>query len=90
MRIACLEISSNEYHPFTLTSAPQEESLKLHIRAVGPWTKELRRAYGDAEIQNGQKPLPKVIYSVMIYNICFLFLMGNKSKIFISRKQVPT
>ncbi|XP_077966931.1 dual oxidase 2-like [Styela clava] len=45
VRIACLDQSSHEYHPFTLTSAPSEETLKLHIRAVGPWTMNLRRLY---------------------------------------------
>ena len=62
VRIACLALSPNEYHPFTLTSAPQEETLKLHIRAVGPWTKELRKTYADADVQNGLKPLPKVLH----------------------------
>uniref|UniRef100_A0A4W6D0Z4 NAD(P)H oxidase (H2O2-forming) n=1 Tax=Lates calcarifer TaxID=8187 RepID=A0A4W6D0Z4_LATCA len=38
VRIACLMLGTDEYHPFTLTSAPHEETLSLHIRAVGPWT----------------------------------------------------
>ena len=45
MRIACLALGTNEYHPFTLTSAPHEETLSLHIRAVGPWTTRLREIY---------------------------------------------
>ncbi|KAG9489487.1 hypothetical protein GDO78_005456 [Eleutherodactylus coqui] len=43
VRIACLSLGTNEYHPFTLTSAPHEETLSLHIRAVGPWTTSLRQ-----------------------------------------------
>ena len=43
VRIA--HINSREYHPFTLTSAPHEENLSLHIRAVGPWTTNLRHTY---------------------------------------------
>uniref|UniRef100_A0A4W6D008 NAD(P)H oxidase (H2O2-forming) n=1 Tax=Lates calcarifer TaxID=8187 RepID=A0A4W6D008_LATCA len=35
VRIACLMLGTDEYHPFTLTSAPHEETLSLHIRAVG-------------------------------------------------------
>uniref|UniRef100_A0A3B4H2Q2 NAD(P)H oxidase (H2O2-forming) n=1 Tax=Pundamilia nyererei TaxID=303518 RepID=A0A3B4H2Q2_9CICH len=42
VRIACLMLGTDEYHPFTLTSAPHEETLSLHIRAVGPWTSQLR------------------------------------------------
>jgi dual oxidase len=45
VRIACLKLSSEEYHPFTLSSAPHEELLSLHIRSVGPWTNNLRKVY---------------------------------------------
>lgn len=45
VRVACLELGTDEYHPFTLTSAPHEENLSLHIRAVGPWTSKLREIY---------------------------------------------
>ncbi|XP_077451407.1 dual oxidase 1 [Stigmatopora argus] len=45
VRIACLMLGTDEYHPFTLTSAPHEETLSLHIRAVGPWTSQLRELY---------------------------------------------
>uniref|UniRef100_A0A8C7LWS1 NAD(P)H oxidase (H2O2-forming) n=1 Tax=Oncorhynchus mykiss TaxID=8022 RepID=A0A8C7LWS1_ONCMY len=45
VRVACLTLGTDEYHPFTLTSAPHEETLSLHIRAVGPWTSHLREAY---------------------------------------------
>ena len=45
VRIACLALGTNEYHPFTLTSAPHEETLSLHIRAAGPWTTRLREIY---------------------------------------------
>uniref|UniRef100_U3DM51 NAD(P)H oxidase (H2O2-forming) n=1 Tax=Callithrix jacchus TaxID=9483 RepID=U3DM51_CALJA len=45
VRIACLSLGTTEYHPFTLTSAPHEDTLSLHIRAVGPWTTRLREIY---------------------------------------------
>jgi dual oxidase len=45
VRISCLALSKNEYHPFTLTSAPHEEYLTVHIRALGPWTKSLQSVY---------------------------------------------
>ena len=58
VRIACLELGKSEYHPFTLSSAPHEENLSLHIRAVGPWTMNIRKTY-DANNRDG-KPFPKV------------------------------
>ncbi|XP_067090540.1 dual oxidase 1 [Osmerus mordax] len=45
VRVACLALATDEYHPFTLTSAPHEKTLSLHIRAVGPWTSQLRELY---------------------------------------------
>ncbi|KAG8505332.1 Dual oxidase 2, partial [Galemys pyrenaicus] len=48
VRIACLDLGTNEYHPFTLTSAPHEDTLSLHIRAVGPWTIRLREIYSPS------------------------------------------
>ncbi|XP_076444374.1 dual oxidase 2-like [Babylonia areolata] len=58
VRIACLKLAKGEYHPFTLTSAPHEETLSLHIRAVGPWTNNIRRVY-DTSLYPDQ-PLPKL------------------------------
>ncbi|XP_072348918.1 dual oxidase 2 [Scyliorhinus torazame] len=50
VRIACLSLGPNEYHPFTLTSAPNEDTLSLHIRAVGPWTTKLRETYSPENV----------------------------------------
>ncbi|XP_053175774.1 dual oxidase 1 [Scomber japonicus] len=50
VRIACLVLGTDEYHPFTLTSAPHEETLSLHIRAVGPWTSQLRELYTEENL----------------------------------------
>ncbi|KAK3606272.1 hypothetical protein CHS0354_037948 [Potamilus streckersoni] len=56
VRISCQNLGEHEYHPFTLTSAPHEENLSLHIRALGPWTMNLRKTY---DINNREdKPLP--------------------------------
>eukprot|EP01100_Stratorugosa_tubuloviscum_P008859 TRINITY_DN3702_c0_g1_i1.p1 TRINITY_DN3702_c0_g1~~TRINITY_DN3702_c0_g1_i1.p1 ORF type:complete len:583 (-),score=217.16 TRINITY_DN3702_c0_g1_i1:141-1889(-) len=40
--LSCPLISSYEWHPFTITAAPQDDYLSCHIRCVGPWTKGLR------------------------------------------------
>ncbi len=66
VRIACLAQSKSEYHPFTLTSAPHEETLSVHIRAVGPWTMNLRRIYDPNQIKDGA--LPKVSHIFMQSN----------------------
>ncbi|XP_055518481.1 dual oxidase 1 [Leucoraja erinacea] len=50
VRIACLSLGTDEYHPFTLTSAPNEDTLSLHIRAVGPWTTKLRETYSPENV----------------------------------------
>eukprot|EP00117_Sycon_ciliatum_P014232 scpid13674/ scgid14577/ Dual oxidase 1; Large NOX 1; Long NOX 1; NADPH thyroid oxidase 1; Thyroid oxidase 1 len=65
VRIACLALSGNEYHPFTLTSAPHEDTLAVHVRAVGPWTRNLRRVFDpeSARVHRnsaGQVLLPKL------------------------------
>lgn len=59
VRIACLALGTTEYHPFTLTSAPHEETLSLHIRAAGPWTTRLREIYSPPT-GDGCAPYPKV------------------------------
>lgn len=35
-----------EWHPFTLTSAPEEDYFSVHIRVFGDWTEELVRQMG--------------------------------------------
>ncbi|MBN3309135.1 CY24B protein, partial [Amia calva] len=37
----CPSISQLEWHPFTMTSAPEEDFFSVHIRSVGDWTREL-------------------------------------------------
>ncbi|OWK58826.1 Dual oxidase 2 [Lonchura striata] len=50
VRIACVGLGTTEYHPFTLTSAPHDDTLSLHIRAVGPWTTRLRELYSPKNL----------------------------------------
>jgi NADPH oxidase len=40
------DISSHQWHPFTLTSAPEEDYISIHIRIVGDWTESLARRLG--------------------------------------------
>ncbi|CAH9106375.1 unnamed protein product [Cuscuta epithymum] len=45
--LQCPIISSFEWHPFSITSAPDDDNLSIHIRTVGDWTKELKRVFTD-------------------------------------------
>eukprot|EP00898_Chlorokybus_atmophyticus_P005078 jgi/Chlat1/5571/Chrsp369S00848 len=39
----CPHISKHEWHPFTITSAPEEPLVSVHIRTRGDWTTGLRQ-----------------------------------------------
>ena len=41
--LQCPTLSKLEWHPFTLTSAPDDEDISVHIRGVGDWTKGLAK-----------------------------------------------
>jgi NADPH oxidase 5 len=36
-------IARHEWHPFTLSSAPERDALTVHVRSLGNWTAALRR-----------------------------------------------
>ncbi len=36
-------IAKHEWHPFTISSAPERETLTFHVRSLGNWTSALRR-----------------------------------------------
>ncbi|KAF9974818.1 hypothetical protein BGZ73_001678, partial [Actinomortierella ambigua] len=42
----CPEISLYEWHPFTITSAPEEDYVSVHIRIVGDWTTAFTKLLG--------------------------------------------
>ncbi|XP_012281785.1 dual oxidase 2 isoform X2 [Orussus abietinus] len=56
VRIACPGLHTNEYHPFTLSSAPNESNLTVHIRAVGPWTINIRNKLDPATMIDKKLP----------------------------------
>lgn len=35
-------------HPFSITSAPGDDYLSVHIRQLGDWTQELKRVFSEA------------------------------------------
>ncbi|NP_001085924.1 cytochrome b-245, beta polypeptide L homeolog [Xenopus laevis] len=59
--VQCPAVSRLEWHPFTLTSAPEEDFFSIHIRIVGDWTEGLFKACGcdKTEFQDAWK-MPKI------------------------------
>ncbi|XP_075453075.1 NADPH oxidase 3 [Ascaphus truei] len=44
--LQCPAVSQLEWHPFTLTSAPEEQFFSVHVSSVGDWTEGLFKACG--------------------------------------------
>ncbi|KAF1808475.1 hypothetical protein P152DRAFT_477263 [Eremomyces bilateralis CBS 781.70] len=59
--LCCPEVSVWQYHPFTLTSAPEEDYISVHVRCVGNFTKSLAKALGcEFDRAKGEKEGPVV------------------------------
>jgi len=56
IRLACEPLGSGEYHSLTLTSAPHEDTLSVHVRAVGPWTANLRKLFDPEQLTDTAYP----------------------------------
>ena len=63
--LSCPEVSYFQWHPFTLTSAPEEDYISVHIRVVGDFTRELAKSLGcDFDARgNSEKAGGKVVTS---------------------------
>ncbi|XP_031391961.1 respiratory burst oxidase homolog protein A isoform X1 [Punica granatum] len=48
MFVQCPAVSPFEWHPFSITSAPDDDYLSVHIRQLGDWTQELKRVFAEA------------------------------------------
>jgi len=58
--LSCPEVSYFQWHPFTLTSAPEEDYLSVHIRVVGDFTQALAKAVGCDFDSKSEKAAPQV------------------------------
>ncbi|KAI8523922.1 hypothetical protein RHMOL_Rhmol13G0109100 [Rhododendron molle] len=45
--VKCPDVASFEWHPFSITSAPGDDYLSVHIRALGDWTTELKNQFAQ-------------------------------------------
>jgi len=75
--LSCPEVSYWQWHPFTLTSAPEEDYISVHIRIVGDFTSALAKALGcdfDSKAEKSKDggavvvppPLNRVLPRVMV------------------------
>ncbi|OMO79650.1 Cytochrome b245, heavy chain [Corchorus capsularis] len=47
MFVQCPAVSPFEWHPFSITSAPGDDYLSVHIRQLGDWTQALRKLFSE-------------------------------------------
>ncbi|XP_058092818.1 respiratory burst oxidase homolog protein C-like [Magnolia sinica] len=47
MFINCAAVSPFEWHPFSITSAPRDDYLSVHIRTLGDWTRQLKTVFSE-------------------------------------------
>ncbi|XP_059642733.1 respiratory burst oxidase homolog protein C-like isoform X2 [Cornus florida] len=60
MFVKCAAVSRFEWHPFSITSAPGEDKLSVHIRALGDWTRQIKTVFQrelEAGVQGNKKPV---------------------------------
>nr|AWK57837.1 NADPH oxidase [Aquilaria sinensis] len=43
--VNCSEVSRFQWHPFSITSAPGDEYLSIHIRTLGDWTSQIKAVF---------------------------------------------
>ncbi|KAK3119038.1 hypothetical protein QOZ80_9BG0712690 [Eleusine coracana subsp. coracana] len=43
--VNCAAVSPFQWHPFSITSAPQDNYVSVHIRTLGDWTRELKTVF---------------------------------------------
>lgn len=47
MFVNCAAVSPFEWHPFSITSAPGDDYLSVHIRTLGDWTRQLKTVFSS-------------------------------------------
>ncbi|CAM6105786.1 unnamed protein product [Calypogeia fissa] len=58
--LQCPSISKFEWHPFSITSAPGDDYLSVHIRTLGDWTNEMKRVFENALTLGTVDAFPKL------------------------------
>ncbi|XP_037414687.1 putative respiratory burst oxidase homolog protein H [Triticum dicoccoides] len=66
--VKCPDVSPFEWHPFSITSAPGDDYLSVHIRTLGDWTSELRSLFGkccEAQVTSKKATLSRLETTVV-------------------------
>eukprot|EP00013_Stygamoeba_regulata_P020209 CAMPEP_0177649368 /NCGR_PEP_ID=MMETSP0447-20121125/11346_1 /TAXON_ID=0 /ORGANISM="Stygamoeba regulata, Strain BSH-02190019" /LENGTH=558 /DNA_ID=CAMNT_0019152115 /DNA_START=15 /DNA_END=1691 /DNA_ORIENTATION=- len=58
--LCCPYVSSFEYHPFTITTNPEESHVSVHIRCVGPWTRAVRNILAPNNVDGEQVSIDSI------------------------------
>ncbi|WOL02532.1 respiratory burst oxidase [Canna indica] len=45
--VNCAAVSPFQWHPFSITSAPQDDYVSVHIRTLGDWTRQLKAVFSQ-------------------------------------------
>ncbi|KAK7269361.1 hypothetical protein RIF29_22086 [Crotalaria pallida] len=46
--VNCSDVSPFQWHPFSITSAPGDDYISVHIRTLGDWTSQLKAVFAKA------------------------------------------
>ncbi|ESW19023.1 hypothetical protein PHAVU_006G090200 [Phaseolus vulgaris] len=46
--VNCSDVSPFQWHPFSITSAPGDDYVSVHIRTLGDWTSQLKNVFAKA------------------------------------------
>ncbi|XP_062205742.1 respiratory burst oxidase homolog protein F-like [Phragmites australis] len=57
--VQCPQVSKFEWHPFSLTSAPDDDHLSIHIRSLGDWSYQIYDVFQQA-LLSSNSDLPKI------------------------------
>ncbi|MQL80573.1 hypothetical protein Taro_013040 [Colocasia esculenta] len=66
--VKCPDVSPFEWHPFSITSAPDDDNLSVHIRTLGDWTTALRNLFGkvcEAQVTSKKASLVRLETTVV-------------------------
>uniref|UniRef100_A0A4W5PTX4 NADPH oxidase 1 n=1 Tax=Hucho hucho TaxID=62062 RepID=A0A4W5PTX4_9TELE len=75
----CPAISQLEWHPFTMTSAPEEDFFSVHIRSVGDWTQKLisiDKGHAQIKLMGVDGPFGTASEDVFDYEVAMLVGAG--------------
>nr|FAA00332.1 TPA: predicted NADPH oxidase-1 [Gallus gallus] len=78
--VNCPAVSLLEWHPFTLTSAPEEDFFSIHIRAAGDWTEHIIDTFQQQKLEMPRikvdGPFGTASEDVFLYEVAMLVGAG--------------